>query len=113
MCGPKQSFLPQNSTEVILKNSAYIYSKLWSDSGCVDLPFLFSSFICVNVSSICESESPSTIKYVNLLPVRFADDTTMLGQVTGGDESAYKEEVQKLTECCTENSFFLNTKKTK
>lgn len=28
MCGPKQSFLPQNSTEVILKNSGYIYSKL-------------------------------------------------------------------------------------
>lgn len=57
--------------------------------------------------------SPSTIKYVNLLPVRFADDTTMLGQVTGGDEFAYKEEVQKLTECCTANNLFLNTKKTK
>jgi hypothetical protein len=45
--------------------------------------------------------------------VKFADDTTVLGLITKGDESAYREEVHRLTEWCSENNLSLNIKKTK
>jgi len=39
--------------------------------------------------------------------------TTVVRLITKGDESAYREEVQRLTEWCTENNLSLNIKKTK
>uniref|UniRef100_A0A3B1J4C9 Reverse transcriptase domain-containing protein n=1 Tax=Astyanax mexicanus TaxID=7994 RepID=A0A3B1J4C9_ASTMX len=45
--------------------------------------------------------------------IKFADDTTVLGLITKGDESAYREEVQRLTDWCTVNNLHLNVDKTK
>ena len=44
---------------------------------------------------------------------KFADNTTVEGLITKCDESAYREEVQRLTEWCTENILSLNIKKPK
>ncbi|XP_072521436.1 uncharacterized protein [Salminus brasiliensis] len=41
----------------------------------------------------------------------FADDTTVVGLISGGDETAYRDEVQGLAEWCAENN--LNSSKTK
>ena len=60
---------------------------------------------------------PST--HMTVLPatpntiVKFADDTTVVGLITGGDELAYRDEGQRLVEWCGANNLTLNTKKTK
>ena len=45
--------------------------------------------------------------------VKFADDATVVGLIMGGDESAYRDEVLKLSEWCSANCLSLNTTKTK
>ena len=40
--------------------------------------------------------------------VKFADDTTVIGQNTDGDETAYREEVENLTSWCQDNNLHLN-----
>ncbi|XP_072513255.1 uncharacterized protein [Salminus brasiliensis] len=45
--------------------------------------------------------------------IKFADDTTVLGLISKGDESAYREEVQQLTDWCTVNNLHWNVEKTK
>lgn len=45
--------------------------------------------------------------------IKFADDTTVVELISGGDEAAYREEVQRLSAWCTMNNLFLNTSKTK
>lgn len=45
--------------------------------------------------------------------IKFADETTVVGLISEGDESAYREEVERLSRCCKENNQFLNTIKTK
>lgn len=45
--------------------------------------------------------------------VKFADDTTVVGLISGGDESAYRDEVERLSSWCKDNNLLLNTKKTK
>ncbi|KAL3042228.1 hypothetical protein OYC64_020217 [Pagothenia borchgrevinki] len=42
-----------------------------------------------------------------------ADDTTVIGQITDGDETAYREEVENLTSWCQDNNLHLNVSKTK
>src|SRR4029434_5672372 len=54
---------------------------------------------------ILQSYNPTVIKFV--------DDTTVVGQITNGNESAYRDEVDRLTGWCTENNLTLNVKKTK
>ncbi|KAK2920617.1 hypothetical protein Q8A73_000102 [Channa argus] len=44
---------------------------------------------------------------------RFADDTTVVGLISKNDESAYREEVQRLTAWCGANNLSLNVDKTK
>ena len=44
---------------------------------------------------------------------KFADDSAVVGLITGGDESAYRGEVLRLTEWCEMNNLLLNTTKTK
>ncbi|KAI4871374.1 hypothetical protein NFI96_015415 [Prochilodus magdalenae] len=43
---------------------------------------------------------------------KFADDTTILGLITDGDETAYREEVSALSEWCYHNNLSLNTSRT-
>ncbi|KAK3548416.1 hypothetical protein QTP70_012737 [Hemibagrus guttatus] len=45
--------------------------------------------------------------------VKFTDDTTVVGLISKNDESAYREEVQRLTAGCRANSLSLNVNKTK
>ncbi|KAK3507134.1 hypothetical protein QTP70_008532 [Hemibagrus guttatus] len=45
--------------------------------------------------------------------IKFADDTTVVSLISKNDESAYREEVQRLTAWCKANNLFLNMEKTK
>jgi hypothetical protein len=45
--------------------------------------------------------------------IKFADDTTMVGLITGNDETAYGEEVRDLAVWCQDNNLSLNMIKTK
>ncbi|KAI5087807.1 gastrula zinc finger protein XlCGF28.1-like [Silurus meridionalis] len=45
--------------------------------------------------------------------IKFADDTTVVGLISKNDESAYREEVQRLTAWCRANNLSLNINKTK
>lgn len=70
--------------------------------GCVLSPALFTLFThdCTPI------HSSNTI-------VKFADDTTIVGLISGNDEKHYREEVQHLVEWCFDNDLVLNTTKTK
>ncbi|KAL0152772.1 hypothetical protein M9458_052495 [Cirrhinus mrigala] len=69
--------------------------------GCVLSPLLFSLY-----TNDCASKDPS----VKLL--KFEDDTTVIGLIQDGDESAYRQEVKELTVWCSHNNLELNTLKT-
>ncbi|KAK3511364.1 hypothetical protein QTP70_005287 [Hemibagrus guttatus] len=45
--------------------------------------------------------------------IKFADDTTVVGLISKNDESAYREEVQRLTAWCRANNLSLNVDQTK
>ncbi len=45
--------------------------------------------------------------------MKFADDTAVIGRITGGDEAAYRREVASLVTWCEDNNLTLNTDKTK
>ncbi|KAL0162657.1 hypothetical protein M9458_042053, partial [Cirrhinus mrigala] len=44
--------------------------------------------------------------------LKFADDTTLIGLISDGDESAYRQEVKELAVWCSHNNLQLNTLKT-
>ncbi|KAL0149020.1 hypothetical protein M9458_055635, partial [Cirrhinus mrigala] len=69
--------------------------------GCVLSPLLFSLY-----TNDCTSKDPS----VKLL--KFADDTTLIGLIQDGEESAYRQEVKELAVWCRHNNLELNTLKT-
>src|SRR4029434_1191370 len=84
------------------RTSSTVITNTGTPQGCVLSPLLFSLF-----TQDCAA-TPSS----NLI-VKFADDTTILGLITGNDESAYREEVVNLTTWCQDNNLSLNTSKTK
>ena len=49
----------------------------------------------------------------NNIIIKFADDTRLVGLISGGDESAYRAEVHGLVTWCKDNNLTLNTAKTK
>ncbi|KAL0185762.1 hypothetical protein M9458_017432, partial [Cirrhinus mrigala] len=69
--------------------------------GCVLSPLLFSLY-----TNDCTSKDTS----VKLL--KFADDTTLIGLINDGDESAYRQEVKELAVWCSHNNLELNKLKT-
>uniref|UniRef100_A0A8C5H1V1 Reverse transcriptase domain-containing protein n=1 Tax=Gouania willdenowi TaxID=441366 RepID=A0A8C5H1V1_GOUWI len=69
--------------------------------GCVLSPLLFSLY-----TNDCTSGDPS----VKLL--KFADDTTVIGLIRDGDESAFRREVEQLALWCSQNHLELNPLKT-
>ncbi|KAI2653902.1 putative RNA-directed DNA polymerase from transposon BS [Labeo rohita] len=78
-----------------------LHTKLNQLSGCVLSPLLFSLY-----TNDCTSKDPS----VKLL--KFADDTTVIGLIRDGDESAYRQEVKELAVWCSHNNLELNKLKT-
>ncbi len=70
--------------------------------GCVLSPLLYSLYTNDCVSS---HRSTSIIK--------FADDTVVLGLISNNDETAYLDEVERLTSWCQDNCLSLNVNKTK
>ncbi len=70
--------------------------------GCVLSPLLSSLYTHDCVSS---HSSTSIIK--------FADDTVVLGLISNNDETAYLDEVERLTSWCQDNCLSLNVSKTK
>ena len=73
-----------------------------SPQGCVLSPFLYTLY-----THDCTPIHPS-----NTI-IKFADDTTLVGLVSGGDESCYRAEVRRLEAWCKENGLQLNASKTK
>ncbi|KAK3523467.1 hypothetical protein QTP86_033596, partial [Hemibagrus guttatus] len=72
-----------------------------SPQGCVLSPLLFSLY-----TNGCTSGHQS----VKLL--KFADDTTLLGLISDGDESAYRGEMDRLVSWCSMKNLELNSLKT-
>ncbi|KAI4886435.1 hypothetical protein NFI96_011889 [Prochilodus magdalenae] len=54
-----------------------------------------------------------TTTYSSNTTIKFADDTTIIGNITNDDEGPYREEVKLLTEWCSTNNLSLNVSKTK
>ena len=70
--------------------------------GCVLSPLLYSVY-----TYDCTNTHPSNTV------IKFADDTTVVGQITHENESAYRDEDDRLTERCQKNNLTLNVRKTK
>uniref|UniRef100_A0A1A8CJ36 Reverse transcriptase domain-containing protein n=2 Tax=Nothobranchius kadleci TaxID=1051664 RepID=A0A1A8CJ36_NOTKA len=72
-----------------------------SSQGCVLSPLLFSLY------TNCCTSSHDSVKLI-----KFADDTTLIGLISDGDESAYRREVERLVYWCSSNNLELNAQKT-
>ncbi len=70
--------------------------------GCVLSPLLYS--LCTH--DCVSSHSSTSI-------IKFADDTVVLGLISNNDETAYLDEVERLTSWCQDNYLSLNVSKTK
>ena len=72
-----------------------------SPQGCVLSPLLYSLY----THDVTPIHPSNTI-------IKFADDTTVVGCIPEGDESAYRDEVEQLSKLCRDNNLLLNQLKT-
>ncbi|KAK3521940.1 hypothetical protein QTP70_020054 [Hemibagrus guttatus] len=73
-----------------------------SPQGCVLSPLLYTLF----THDCTPAHHSNTI-------IKFADDITVAGPISGEDEFTYKDEVEWMTVWCKENNLLFNTSKTK
>lgn len=104
LCSWILSFLSDRRQVVRLGSitSSPITLNTGAPQGCVLSPLLYSLY-----TYDCTATNNSNII------VKFADDTTVVGLITNGDETAYREEVSALTHWCQDNHLTLNVAKTK
>ncbi|KAI4890340.1 hypothetical protein NFI96_001136 [Prochilodus magdalenae] len=72
----------------------------------------------LRVRKLCPQPSPVFLydcvaRHTCSIIFKFADDTTILGLITDGDETAYRDEVSALSEWCYHNNLSLNISRTK
>ncbi|KAK3533371.1 hypothetical protein QTP70_019315 [Hemibagrus guttatus] len=72
-----------------------------SPQGCVLSPLLFSLYT-----------NGCTFGHQSVKLLKFADDTTLIGLISDGDESAYRGEIDRLVSWCSMNNLELNSLKT-
>uniref|UniRef100_A0A3B3HPU9 Reverse transcriptase domain-containing protein n=1 Tax=Oryzias latipes TaxID=8090 RepID=A0A3B3HPU9_ORYLA len=72
-----------------------------SPQGCVLSPLLLSLY-----TNSC------TAGHLSVKLLKFADDTTLIGLISDGDESAYRSEIARLVSWCNANNLELNALKT-
>lgn len=98
-----QDFLTNRLQSVMMgpRYSSSLSFSTGAPQGCILSPFLYSLYIhdCTHAHS------------TNVI-IKFADDTTVVGLISEGEETAYREAVRRLTEWCAINNLTLN-KKTK
>ncbi|XP_070180310.1 muscarinic acetylcholine receptor DM1-like [Littorina saxatilis] len=104
LCHWLLDFLLDRPQVVRLNNSlsASLTLNTGAPQGCVLSPLLFTLF-----TNDCTSAHPST--YI----IKFSDDTTIEGLISDSNEDAYRGEVQRVVEWCSENDLELNVLKTK
>lgn len=104
LCNWLLDFLSQRPQVVRVGNniSSSITLSTGAPQGCVLSPLLFTL-----LTHDC------TTTYSNNHMVKFADDTTLVGLITEGDETQYRKEVNLLTTWCRNNNLLLNVSKTK
>jgi len=104
MCSWILNFLTDRPQAVRLGNitSTSLTLSTGAPQGCVLSPLLYSLF----TYDCAATNSSNTI-------IKFADDTTIIGYIKNGDESAYRAEVATMTSWCQHNSLLLNVAKTK
>ncbi|MCI4377091.1 hypothetical protein PGIGA_G00199510 [Pangasianodon gigas] len=90
------------SVRIGKRTSDIIITNIGTPQGCVLSPILYTLFTHDCVAS-----------HKDNIIAKFADDTTVIGQITGGDEAAYRREVASLVTWCEDNNLTLNTDKTK
>ncbi|KAI5090364.1 gastrula zinc finger protein XlCGF28.1-like [Silurus meridionalis] len=104
LCNWILDFLTERPQSVRIGNSISSTTTLSTGApqGCVLSPLLFTL-----LTHDCATRHSS-----NHI-IKFADDTTVVGLISRNDESAYREEVQRLTAWCGANNLTLNVDKTK
>ena len=104
LCDWIKNFLTDRPQTVRMdgRTSSTLSVSVGAPQGCVLSPLLYSLYThdCV---------ATHTSNHV----VKFADDTAVVGLISDGDESSYREEVATLEQWCIDNHLSLNVKKTK
>ncbi|KAI5607947.1 hypothetical protein C0J50_9724, partial [Silurus asotus] len=104
LCNWILDFLTERPQSVRIGNSISSTTTLSTGApqGCVLSPLLFTLL----THDCAPMHSSNHI-------IKFADDKAVVGLISKNDESAYREEVQRLTEGCGANNLSLNMDKTK
>lgn len=64
--------------------------------------------MCPQPSALSLYTHDCTSKHSFKTTIKFADDSTIIGFITDGDELFYREEVRDLSSWCTANNLLLN-----
>ncbi|KAK3540831.1 hypothetical protein QTP86_002361 [Hemibagrus guttatus] len=76
-------------------------------------PLMPIIMMCFENLVLSHDESPTYTGPTPVCIIKYTDDTTVVGQISNNDESAYREEIQSLSAWSSINNFTLNAKKTK